>query len=147
MELRYLPADETDIAPILDQSRMLVERYEDFSSLDQEEVLNWLKRKTEKHIAEYTRILCDGQTAGWIRVSDDGERMELDDLYSLPPFQNRGIGTAVLKKYLAESEKLIFFYVFARNTCAIRLYERLGFRLRERVGETRLIMERGADVK
>ena len=147
MELRYLPADETDIAPILDQSRALVERYEDFTKLDQAEVLSWLQRKTEKRIAEYSRILCDGETAGWIRACDDGERLELDDLYILPPFQNRGIGTAVLKKYLAESEKPVFFYVFARNTGAIRLYERLGFRLRERVGETRLIMERGVNVK
>ena len=141
MEITYLPADETDIAPILEQSLALVERYEDFSTIDKEEVFAWLRRKTEKRIGEYTRILCDGVTAGWIRACDHGEKLELDDLYVLPPFQNRGIGTSVLKKYLAECEKPIFFYVFSHNTGAIRLYERLGFRMRERVGETRLIME------
>ena len=141
MEITYLPADETDIAPILEQSLALVERYEDFSTIDKEEVFAWLRRKTEKRIGEYTRILCDGVTAGWIRACDHGEKLELDDLYVLPPFQNRGIGTSVLKKYLAECEKPIFFYVFSHNTGAIRLSERLGFRMRERVGETRLIME------
>ena len=141
MQITYLPADGTDIAPILEQSLALVERYEDFSTIDKEEVLAWLRRKTEKRIGEYRRILCDGETAGWIRAADEREKLELDDLFILPPFQNRGIGTAVLQKYLAEGTKPIYFYVFARNTGAIRLYERLGFRVRERVGETRLIME------
>ena len=141
MEITYLPADESDVGLILEQSLSLVERYEDFSTIDKEEVFAWLRRKTEKRIGEYTRILCDGVTAGWIRACDHGEKLELDDLFVLPPFQNRGIGTAVLQKYLAESEKPIFFYVFARNSGALRLYERLGFRVRERVGETRLIME------
>lgn len=142
MEISYYPADESDIAPILAQSLALVERYEDFSWIDKEEVLSWLRRKTEKRIGEYRRILCDGVPAGWIRASDEGKQLELDDLYILPAYQNRGIGTAVLQKYLAESAKPIYFYVFTRNTGAIRLYERLGFHVRERVGETRLIMER-----
>ena len=142
MEITYLPADESDIAPILAQSLALVERYEDFSTIDREEVLAWLRRKTEKRIGEYRRILCDGETAGWIRAADEREKLELDDLFILPPYQNRGIGTSVLQKYLAESKKPVFLYVFTRNSGAIRLYERQGFRVRERVGETRLIMER-----
>lgn len=142
MKITYLPADETDIAPILEQSLALVERYEDFSAIDKEEVFAWLRRKTEKRIGEYRRILCGWETAGWFRTCDHGDKLELDDLYILPPFQNRGIGTAVLEKTLAESTKPIFFYVFVHNTGALRLYERLGFRVRERVGETRLILER-----
>ena len=141
MEITFLPADETDIAPILEQSLALVERYEDFSIIDKEEVFAWLRRKTERRIGEYTRILCDGVTAGWIRACDEGKKLELDDLYVLPAFQNRGIGTTIIKKTLSESTKPVYFYVFARNTGAIRLYERLGFRVREQVGDTRLIME------
>lgn len=141
MEITYLPADASDIAPILEQSLALVERYEDFATIDKEKVFAWLRRKTEKRIGEYTRILCDGETAGWIRACDHGEKLELDDLFILEPFQNRGIGSAVLRKYLTESEKPVFLYVFTRNTGALRLYERLGFHVREQVGETRLIME------
>ena len=141
MEITYLPADASDIAPILEQSLALVERYEDYATIDKEKVFAWLRRKTEKRIGEYRRILCDGETAGWIRSCDHGEKLELDDLFILEPFQNRGTGTAVLQKYLTESEKPIYFYVFTRNSGALRFYERLGFRVRERVGETRLIME------
>ncbi len=141
MKTTYLPADETDIGPILAQSRALIERYEDFSSIDREAVFAWIERKTRKRIGEYVRILCDGETAGWIRVCDEGEKRELDDFFILPRFQNRGIGTAALKKFLCESEKPVFLYVFTRNTAAVRLYERLGFRVRETVSDTRVIME------
>ena len=71
MQISYLPADETDIAPILAQSRALIERYEDFGSIDRDAVFAWMERKTRKRIGEYVRILCDGETAGWIRVCDD----------------------------------------------------------------------------
>ncbi len=141
MKIEYLPADETDAASILEQSRALIERYEDFSSIDMDAVFAWMERKTEKCIAEYSRILCDGETAGWIRAHDDGEKLELDDLFILPQFRNRGIGTATLRKYLRESGKPIYFYVFSQNAGALRLYERLGFRVRETVSDTRVIME------
>ncbi len=142
MEIRCFPAEETDVAPILAQSRALLECYEDFKSLDREAVFAWMERKTRKRIGEYRRILCDGETAGWLRVCDHGDRLELDDLYVLPGFQNRGIGTTTLNKLLGESEKPVFLYVFTRNAGAIRLYERLGFRVRETVSENRAIMER-----
>ena len=141
MELRFFPAEETDIAPILEQSRALIERYEDFADVDREEVFAWMERKTRKRLNEYRRIVCGGETAGWLRVCDEGARRELDDLYVLPPFQNRGIGTATLQKAIRESEKPVFLYVFTQNTGAVRLYERLGFRVTEQVSATREIME------
>ena len=141
MDIQYLPAEERDIAPILAQSRALIERYETFEDVSREEVFAWMERKTRKRLREYRRIVCDGETAGWLRACDEGERIELDDLYILPQFQNRGIGTATLQKCLRESEKPVYFYVFTRNTGAVRLYERLGFRVTERVSETREIME------
>ena len=141
MDIQYLPAEETDIAPILEQSRALIERYETFADVSREEVFAWMERKTRKRLHEYRRIVCDGETAGWIRVCDEGERIELDDLYILPPFRNRGIGTETLQKCLCESEKPVYFYVFTENTGAVRLYERLGFRVTERVSATRAIME------
>ena len=145
MKIDYLSADETDIAPILEQSKALIERYEDFGSIDREMVFAWITRKMQNCIGEYTRILCDGETAGWIRAHEEGERLELDDLFILPRFQNRGIGTATLQKFIRESGKTISFYVFSRNVGAVRLYERLGFRATETVSHTRHIMERRAE--
>ena len=68
--------------------------------------------------------------------------MELDDFYILPQFRGRGIGTAVLEKCIRESSLPIFLYVFTRNTGALNLYQRMGFRIAEQISSTRSIMRR-----
>ncbi|MBQ3487279.1 MAG: GNAT family N-acetyltransferase, partial [Clostridia bacterium] len=90
-------------------------------------------------IDEYTRVLWDGELAAYYRFVPDGDRMELDDLYVLPAFRDRGIGTAVLRRCLA-CGKPVFFYVFTQNTRAVALYEREGFRRIETVSPTRCLM-------
>ena len=68
--------------------------------------------------------------------------MELDDLYVLPEYRRRGIGTMIIEKCCSESDLPIFLYVFSGNTGAVSLYQRLGFRITESVGGTRYIMQR-----
>ena len=70
--------------------------------------------------------------------------MELDDLYVLPPFRGRGIGSEILKKCCRDTQKPITLCVFKNNTGAIALYERFGFTITEAIGSTRLTMRREA---
>ena len=52
------------------------------------------------------------------------------DIALLPPWRNRGVGTALLRNILAEGERAelpITIHVECFNP-ALRLYERLGFR-------------------
>jgi len=146
MKLSYLPADERDIEAIYALERALIEQYEDMASIDADEVFAWVRRKLTKRIGEYLRIVCDGETAGYIRVvpPEDG-RVELDDLYLYPKYQGRGIGTAVLRRCIEQTELPLWLYVFRRNTRAIALYERLGFRIVETISPTRCIMQREAE--
>lgn len=143
MKLEYTPAQECDIEQIFAFCKELIDTYEDIDNIEYDKVLNWVRRKITKCLPEYRCVLADGQKAAYIRASlaEDG-RMELDDLYVFPELRGRGIGSAVLRKYCAESDVPIFFYVFKRNTRAIALYERLGFRVVEEVGKTRRIMQR-----
>ena len=67
---------------------------------------------------------------------------ELDDLYVLPGFQNRGIGSAILQRCITMSAKPLYLYVFSRNIRAISFYERFGFCVQKTIGNTRLIMAR-----
>ena len=97
MELTYSPARPEDAPVIFGFARELIERYETDPDLDLAMALDWTRRKIEKRIGEYTRVLLDGAVAGFFRFVPDGERMELDDLYVLPAFQNKGIGTAILR--------------------------------------------------
>ena len=140
MNLQYFPAERSDVSIIFDRAKALIDTYEDISSIDYEKVLAWVKRKITEKISEYCCVKLDGKKCAWYRLCEDGE---LDDLYVLPEFQNRGIGSEILKKCIAESENSIYLYVFSRNTRAIALYERFGFTVRETVGNTRCIMAFG----
>ena len=141
MELMYEKARPEDAPVIFGFAKELIETYETDPDLDLNMALAWTKRKIEKRIGEYTRVLADGKTAAFFRFVPDGERMELDDLYVLPAFRDRGIGTAVLRRCVAEGRP-VYFYVFMKNTRAIDLYEREGFRKVEDVSPTRMVMAR-----
>ena len=141
MQLSYEPARPEDAPVIFGFAKELIEAYETDPDLDRSMALDWTRRKIEKRIGEYTRVLMDGETAAFFRFVPDGERMELDDLYVLPAFRGRGVGTAILRRCIAEG-KPIYFYVFMKNTRAIALYEREGFRRAEDVSPTRAIMAR-----
>lgn len=141
MELRYETATQADIDLIFQLSKQLIEQYEDLSAIDCSAVMQWVRRKITNHIGTYCRILRDGQLAGFYRFVPNGDQMELDDLYILPPFQGMGIGSSVLSRCCAADDP-IMLYVFSENRRAIALYERFGFQVSEPVGSTRLIMRR-----
>ena len=141
MELTYSPARPENAPVIFGFAKELNETYETDPDLDLAMALDWTKRKIEKRIGEYTRVLADGEAAAFYRFVPDGERMELDDLYVLPAFRNKGIGTAILRRCVAQG-KPIYFYVFTGNARAVALYEREGFRKMEDVSPSRIIMVR-----
>ena len=137
MTLQFQVADSSHIAAIYAQAKQLIDTYEDLESIDYDKVLSWVARKIKQNISQYTAVLCGGEICAFYRLCDDGE---LDDLYVLPEFQNRGIGTAILEKCISERKEPIWLYVFSRNTRAITFYERIGFSRREAVGNTRMIL-------
>jgi len=143
MELAYEAAQAADADLIFDLSRQLIEQYEDIRAIDLERVLLWVRRKITDHIDSYTRILYRGQLAGFYRFISNGEEMELDDFYVLPPFRGMGIGSQVLGR-CCQTNAPIMLYVFTDNRRAIALYRRFGFRIAEEVGTTRAIMRRPA---
>lgn len=145
MELTFAPAAGPDIDIIYSLSKDLIDRYEDIGSIDYEKVLAWVRRKIEKKISEYTCVFCDGTKAGYYRVTAADGMTELDDLYILPEFQSRGIGTFIINKCCAESKLPVMLYVFTRNTGAFALYQRLGFRVAKQVGTSRCIMVRAPE--
>ena len=142
MKLSYGPALPEDVDVLYRLNQELIDRYEDVQNIPYEKVLAWVRRKIETSIGSYTRIYADGNHAGFYRfVPGDGE-MELDDLYLFPEFQNQGIGTRVIEKCCDETDRPVMLYVFLRNTEAVKLYSRLGFEIRETLGNSRYIMVR-----
>ena len=139
--LSYGSVSAQDADVIFRLSRELIDRYENVREIQYDKVLAWVRRKIEQNLAEYSRIIADGITVGYYRLHPAEGKTELDDFYVLPEYRGRGIGTQVLQTCIAQTQSPIFLYVFTENTDAIRLYERMGFRITKSAGSTRYIME------
>ena len=148
MELTYKPAAAEDMEPVFALCKNLIEQYENLEHIDLPKVLRWVRRKIETCIGEYTVIYAENQKAGYYHFCKNEDGLyEIDDLYIFPEFQNRGIGTAVIKRCCASVQVPVVLYVFVRNTGAVALYERLGFKVVETVHGSRCIMRRENDQK
>ena len=100
--------------------------------------------------AEYDVILVDGRTAGRFWVGGDGTQIRLLDIALLPEFQNRGVGTLLLRRLIerARRERLpLRHMVFVLNNDAHRFYERLGFTAIEDFGAYKHMEWRGEEAK
>ena len=87
--------------------------------------------------ARYQVILVNNEPAGRIWVGEDETQIRLLDIGLLEEFQNRGVGTLLLKRLIAEAiaaKKRLRHMVFMLNNNAHRFYERLGFVEIEDVG-------------
>ncbi|MDT8719697.1 GNAT family N-acetyltransferase [Clostridium sp. 19966] len=142
MNLTYGPAETADIELLFQLNKDLIDRYENISQINYSKVLSWVRNKIEKHIDEYTCIFQDNQKVGYYRLHSADEKMELDDLYVLSPYQGQGIGSEIIRKCIAETDFPIFLYVFIQNTKAVSLYKRFGFRITETIKDSRYIMEK-----
>ena len=140
MHPEFAPAQTEDIKPLFRLCKDLIDRYEDTARIDYPSVLSWTRRKLERQISEYRRILWEGRHVGYLHFAPSQGQMELDDFYIFPEFQHQGIGSAVLGLLREETELPIFLYVFLENEGALRLYRRLGFREIQRLDGSRCIM-------
>jgi ribosomal protein S18 acetylase RimI-like enzyme len=85
---------------------------------------------------EHAIILIENRPAGRIMVFRSEEELVLIDIALLPGSRGIGIGTALIVELLNEAkqaEKPVSLHV-AKNNRARRLYERLGFEIREDTG-------------
>lgn len=142
MKLKYEAADARDIETLFFFNKELIDTYEDTENIEYDKVLSWVQKKIENNINEYTRVILDGKTVGYFNFYKTDEGNEIDDLYVLPEYRNRGIGTEIIKKCIGESDGAVVLYVFNRNKGALALYGRMGFETVEEIRETRYFMRR-----
>ena len=104
-----------------------------FGSWDEEQQKEYFRKFIETYKEGAFIISFDGKEIGFYNGCATENTYEIGNVCIVPEYQNRGIGTAVLKDVLAENAgKKITLQYFKQNPVG-RLYERLGFRL---LGET-----------
>lgn len=83
-----------------------------------------------------TMIVIAGRRAGYLSVKTSSEFIYIDNMQLSPRLQRRGLGTKILTHQLTKhSGKRILLTTFDDNP-AKKLYERLGFTVTEREGQT-----------
>jgi ribosomal protein S18 acetylase RimI-like enzyme len=96
--------------------------------------------------ADFQIIVSDGEDAGRLYTQRTATELRIIDIALLPEFRGRGIGGLLLGQLVQESEASsipIRIHV-ERNSRALRLYERTGFRVIEDKG-VYLFLERAPD--
>jgi GNAT superfamily N-acetyltransferase len=85
--------------------------------------------------AIYEIVFCDAIPCGRISVVERGDAIILRDLVILPEYQNRGIGTLLLREIIeqAQAQKVPVHTGTHRLNRALNFYLRLGF---HEVGQT-----------
>ena len=94
--------------------------------------------------AEFKIVTLNSQAVGRIYTNRDGGELRVIDISLLPEFCGRGLGTRILKQVIYEAQASglpVRLHVLCNNP-ALRLYQRLGFVVRENKG-VHLLMEKG----
>lgn len=137
------PDDDAFLLSVYDSSRAEELAQVQWAEGQREAFLKWqfdLQRReydARFPAAEYSVILVDDRPAGRIWIGRTDEEIRLLDIAILSQFQNRGVGTILLRKLIDEAKttgKRLRHMVFVLNNDAHRFYERLGFVVIEDLG-------------
>ncbi len=96
--------------------------YED----NKENLVEWTKEGHKLYFIVYHQ-----QIVGFVHLGSRGCEMDwLEDIFVLPDFQNRGIGTkaiALVEQLVQSYSTSLYIEASSRNIAAIRLYHKLGY--------------------
>jgi ribosomal protein S18 acetylase RimI-like enzyme len=81
-------------------------------------------------INDYKNIVIDGKINGCLLLTNKDNNLLLDEIYIEKKYQGKGIGTDIIKSILKEHNE-VYLYVYKKNTNAINLYKKLGFKIHE----------------
>lgn len=103
-----------------------------------EELLGQWNEPAQKRVVEMALaqagafiVVKDELDAGWMQVIEVPDHLYLAQIYVVSPFQNHGIGTAILRELIdnvRETSQSLTLDVMKNNRARL-LYERLGFKV------------------
>jgi ribosomal protein S18 acetylase RimI-like enzyme len=137
-----LPEDEAFLAKLYATTRDIEMALTGWDAAQQEAFLRSQFQFQTTHYrqhygdASFQIILRDNAPIGRIYVHHGAREIRLMDIALLPEFRRSGIGGAILENLLGEAarqEKTVTLHVERFNP-ALRLYQRLGFRVIEDLG-------------
>lgn len=140
MQLEYTRATKEDVEEICRLADDVILRYEDFHTVNEEKSLGWTHLSIAQNIERFAVIRYQGHKAGYLLLTPGNGRYEINYLFVLPYYQNKGIGTAVIQQCIRDTKGNVQVYVFTGDIGTYSLFEQLGFRAKEVFHRTRYVM-------
>lgn len=76
-------------------------------------------------------IICDNEIVGFVHLGSRGSEIDwLEDIFVLPEFQGKGIGSEAIRQVeniVKEYSESLYIEAAARNCKAIHLYHKIGY--------------------
>lgn len=129
MEYRLIKSTNDDLDKIIEYKKQTIFEFAD--NLSQEEIdkiNNYVETTVPELIEDYYKILVNGNIIGCLLITDKNDGKLLDEIYLEEEYRNQGIGTGIIASILNQN-KIVYLWVYKANTNAIKLYERLGFKV------------------
>lgn len=104
-----------------------------FGSWEEEKQKEYFKKFIDGCKEDAYIITLDGKNIGFYNGGATEGKYEIGNLCIIPEYQNRGIGTSILKDIISQNSGLEVRLQYFKQNPVGRLYERLGFK---RTGET-----------
>lgn len=132
-EFRKVSADDYEYIYQLKKDAYKKYVEENFGVWDEEQQRQFFNRFFDAYKCGMYVITQNGTDIGFYNFELNEDMYEIVNICIIPEYQNRGIGTAILKDILSENkDREVHLQYFKQNPVGA-LYERLGF---ERCGET-----------
>ena len=123
-------ASENDYEFIYQVKKEAYKKYVEinFGTWNEEQQREYFARFIEAYKESAFVIIYEGENIGFYNGCLEGNSYAIGNICIIPEYQNRGIGTAILKDVLSENAgKEVRLQYFKQNPVG-RLYERLGFK-------------------
>ena len=142
--LNIRKAELNDVDMLLDMKLDIILSSEEIAELDKrelEKIVNYSEEEIRENLEDYKIIEDhDKNVIGIFALFgyDDGKL--LDTIYVINSSRKKGIGTKIIKNIILNNYQPIYLWVYKSNKLAVKLYERLNFKIKEET-DTRYFMK------
>ena len=124
-QIKLVPATQSDTENMYNWEIESVDK----SLQSDSKVISYIKQDVQDSIKDTKMITYNNKTIGMLTCCyiDNGEWWYIGEIYLIPEYRNKGIGTKLIKEQMQSHDKIKLQVAYS-NKGAIKLYKSLGFK-------------------